>query len=513
MKASVLLVLNTTATYTRSLLSIGLVLFSSRWILGALGEVDFGLFALVGSILLFITYMNSVLAASTSRHFAFAIGRGDASEVNHWFNAALSIHLCLALILTGAGWLLSQYIIFHLLNIPQEREAVCLLVYRISLVSLFSGMFSIPFVAMFRAKQRIVEISAWNMLQTLLNFCLAWFLLQASGDRLLVYAIGFTSILVFIHSSQIVRALIRFKECRIDSSYWFKPKQTKEIFSFAVWNFIGMSGLIFRNEGSAVLLNCYFGPTVNAAYSIAKKVVTQVDQLASAMLGAFSPEITAREGRGERDRMVRLSSQASKFGTLLILVFWVPLMLEMDYIFHLWLLKPPEYAVALCRLIMSAFLLDRFTTGYMLAINARGKIAAYQATVGTMLLLTLPLAWLFLYLGFSPTSVGGAFIITMALCSFGRVLWAKYLLQIPVGYWIKTVVAPCCLVGIFSATAALLPKYFLAPGLYRLLCVTVSSFFVYMALTWCYALDSKERLFFSDNLKKLRSKILLKQAS
>jgi len=505
MNTSQRLILNTTAVYTRSLLSAGLALFSSRWVLNSLGQIDFGLFSLVGSVLIFIAFFNTVMATSASRHFAYAIGQGDSHEVNRWFNAALSIHLCFAIALTLAGWSVGDYLITHMFNVPPDRIAVCRQVFHISLISLFTGMFSIPFIAMFKAKQRIAELSVWDMMHSFLNFAFAWYLTTTSGDMLFVYAFGITVILVFFHSVLVVRAAMNFQECNLVFRQWFDRKRLGEIFSFACWNLIGSLGVTLRDQGSAILLNVYFGPKVNASYGIAKQVSAQTGQLAGAMLGAFSPEITSREGRGERSGMIDLSLRASKFGTLLVLVFLVPLVVEMEYVLQLWLVTPPMYTETLCRLILFTFLIDRLTTGYMLAINAHGRIAGYQATLGGILVLTLPLVWLFLHLGFPPPSVGIAFIITMTLCSFGRVIWARYLLDAPILLWLKSVLIPCSSVGIVSMFAAAVPFHLLPSGFLRLALVTVSSLIAYSVLTWFIALDRRERTFFCQNTKRVWS--------
>ena len=181
--------------------------------------------------------------------------------------------------------------------------------------------------------------------------------------------------------------------------------------------------------------------------------------------------------------------------------------MEMKYVLQLWLVEPPIYAAAFCRLILGTFLLDRLSTGYMLAVNAHGRIAGYQASIGTILVLTLPLAWLFLYMGFAPTSVGLAFIITMIFISVGRALWAKRLLGSPVRRWVKTVVIPCCIVGSLATVVASFPWYFFDPSFLRLLLVTGSSVVGYAIATWLFAFDHKERTFFVQNSQKVWRKI------
>jgi O-antigen/teichoic acid export membrane protein len=506
MNPSQRLFLNTSASYTRSVIGVGLSLFSTRWVLSALGEVDYGLFNLIGSMLVFITLLNTVMSGSASRHFAFSIGQGDPLEVNRWFNAAFSIHLCLASASTLIGWFAGEYVISHYLSIPVERLSDCLNVFRISLISLFVGMLSVPFVAMFRAKQHIAELSVLESLHYFLTFILAWSLTLYQGKRLIFYAIGMTTIMVFVFGVQILRAVFIFQECTFVRQQWFDIKRLKKIFSFAGWNLIGVSGTLLRDNGSAILLNLFFGPKLNASFGIAKRVSAMTTQLASSMLGAFSPEITASEGRGDRSHMIKLSLRACKFGTILVMFFSIPLIVEMDYVLKLWLQTPPPYTGTFCKLILFTFLIDRLSSGYMLAVNAYGKIAFYQATLGTTLILTLPLAWFFLKLGYAPTTVGVAFVITMTGCSIGRVFWVRRLLKIPIHRWIITVVLPCSLVAIVSTFSAIAPAWFLTPSFLRLSLTTLASVFSSFMAVWLIALTDDEKEFFRQNIRLLIKK-------
>ena len=504
MNSSHRIILNTAAIYTRSVFALGLALFSSRWILNALGQTDFGLFAVVGSLIVFITFLNSVMAGSASRHFAYAIGQGEPEDVRRWFNAAFSIHLCLAAGLVLSGWPIGEYIIKNYLTIPQGRIESCLWVFRISLAATFFGMVSAPFIAMFTAKQHISEIARWGMIQSVLNFILAFVLTRASGDLLVFYACGMAIIPIFIQACQIFRAVFLFRECSMERRYWFDKHRLKEFFSFAIWNLVGSFGVLLRNQGSAILLNIFFGPKMNAAYGVANQVSAQANQLSTAMMGAFSPEITSCEGRGDREGMLSLSLRSTKFATILILLFTIPLMVEMEYVLKIWLRQPPEYAAMFCRLIMTTFVIERLTSGYMLAVNAHGKIAAYQATLGTILILTLPLGWLFLKFGYPPTSVGVAFIITMAACSLGRVLWGQRLFGMPATKWLTSVFVPCGLVATAASLSALLPGCFLSQSFIRLALTITVCVVVSLIATWLWALDVLERDFVCRAGKRIR---------
>lgn len=504
MSPSKRMAVNALATYGRSLLSMALALFSSRWVLQSLGVSDFGLYSVVGSLIIFVIFLNNVMASSVSRFFAYSIGKGDLAELKGWFNTAVGIHLGMSLLLVAVGWPIGEYLIRHVLTIPAARVETSAWVFRISLVSAFASMVAVPFVGMFTAKQRISDVALWGMVQSILSFGLAWSLQHAQGDKLWIYAIGMVAIVVFMQSGLVIGAMRKFAECRLSPALWFNGHRSRRILSFASWNLIGSTGAVLRDQGTAILLNIFFGPKINAGYGIATQVSTQTNQLSAAMIGAFSPEITASEGRGDRSRMLRLADQASKFGTLLVMLFAIPMMIEMDYILVLWLKQPPELASGFCRLILATFLVDRLTTGTMLAVNAHGKIAAYQATVGTCLLLTLPISWALLTMEFPAITVGYVFLGTMLFTSLGRAFWGRHLFKVALGAWLKNVVVPCLVVGLGSVIVGGFTHILMPEGLLRLLATCFATVSITAALTWSVALSSNEKVLLGGKLQKYR---------
>lgn len=500
------LVLNTLATYTRSVFALALGLFSSRWILNALGQSDFGLFSVVGSIIIFITFLNNLMASSAARYFAYSMGEGKTNEVRKWFNSALSVHICFAVILILIGWPVGEYVISHYIKVPEGRMSAAHWVFRISLASAFINMISVPFVAMFTAKQRIAEMAVYGIIQTLLAFTLAYTLTQIGGDRLIIYAFGMAGILIIIQSIIIIRASAVFQECKMIVADWFNWNRIRQMISYAGWILFGGFGSVLRDQGTALLLNLNFGTKVNAAYGIANQVSAATNQLSTAMMGAFSPEITTSEGQGNRQRMLMLAERANKFGTILILFFAIPLLIEMDYVLTLWLKTPPQYSTTFCRLILTTFLIDRLTSGYLLAVLAHGKIAGYQMTIGGLWIITLPIAWLFIKLGYPPTSVGIAFILTMILGSLGRSIWMKYLLGVPIKQWIFKTLFPTITIALISSAIGIGCTRILPSSFLRLICVCALTFVTTLMISWAFAMDADERTFFKNSVKRVFEK-------
>ena len=75
------ILLNVVASYGRSLFGIACGLFSTRWVLMALGETDLGLYGVVGGLALFVSFFNIQFSLAISRYFAYSIGQDRKSVV------------------------------------------------------------------------------------------------------------------------------------------------------------------------------------------------------------------------------------------------------------------------------------------------------------------------------------------------------------------------------------------------------------------------------------------------
>lgn len=508
MKPANRIILNTVATYGQSLLGLVLSLFSARWILHALGEVDFGLFGVVGSVILLITFLNGGLSIGVARFYAFSIGRGHTlpkqeaiDDLKRWFNTAFLIHLVLPFLLILIGWPIGEYAIHHWLTIPPERIDACIWVFRISLASAFLNVFSVPFTSMYAAHQLISELALFGIFQSICGFVGAWFLLHAQSDRLIFYALYMTVISSGTTLIQIIRAIVKFKACRPCISYLYDRYYLKQLFGYVSWKMFGMSCVVLRTQGVPVLTNLFFGPLVNAAYSVANRVSIQATSLSSAMMGAFQPAVTSAEGKGDRQKMLEMTMQASKFGTLLVLFFVIPLTLEMKTVLHLWLVNPPLYADELCQWMLAILVIDRMTSGSMLAVNALGRIAAYELIQGSVIALSLPLMWLLFHLEMGPVSIGGALFVSTAIYCAGRLAFSKYLLQLPVSAWIRQVAIPVSLLIVGASAAGVGIMLIFDAGFFRLCLTSAVTTAVTAGIGWLWLLTTVERQHFIGLIK------------
>lgn len=509
------IVVNALATYGRSLVTLCLGLFSARWVLAALGEVDFGLYGVIGSIIVFITFFNGVLGTSVARYYAYIIGErkiiGESnaeSKLKLWFNSALSVHVLLAIILTVVGYPIGVYAIRHWLAIPVERIMACIWVFRISLATAFVSMWSIPFVSFYTAYQNIAELAFYGVAISSIVFLGAYSLFWVTGDRLIVYStimmLTYTVILVL----QCIRATLKFSACRIDARLWFNAKIAKTIFAYSGWQLFGNCGSMFRAQACALLTNIYFGPKINAAYSISGQITSHTGTLAQALISAFTPAVTSKEGSGDRMGMIDMAWRTSRLGTFLILLFIIPLSLEIDEVLRLWLKNPPQYSGALCFVAFVEVILGKMTVGNQLAISAQGKIAAYQVTIGGIMISTLLWAWVFIKCGLGPMSVVYACVITSLMASIGRVCFTRYQLGMSPIHWMNKVVLPLIALIVISSSLGAISRLFMGPCFARICLTTAFTLLGSICCGWLFVLDAKERQYFARQLHKLKGSVL-----
>ncbi len=504
------ILLNIAATYGRSLYALVCGLFAGRWVLMALGEQDYGLYGVVGGLTFFILFLVSTLSMAVGRFYAYAVGQartaassGEGVEnCRKWFNTALFLHATLPLVLVAIGLPIVEYGLREgWLNIPVHRIEDCVWVFRCACLASLVGIVLVPFSAMYQAKQYIAELTIYGFATTTLNVLALYYMATHPAEWLVKYAAWTAFVQILPPVIIALRAFSLFPECRIRPGYFVDAGRIKAICQFAGWHFFGSLGSLFRTQGIAVVINRNFGAAVNAANALGTTVSQHCDTLSGSMVGAFFPAITNACGAGDWTRMRSLAYRCCKLGTVFTMIFALPLMQEMDEVLRLWLAHPPAYTARLCRFILVSVLIDRTAVGHMLAVNAAGQIAQYQATLGTMLMAALPLAVVFIALGFGVDAIGHALVLSMAGCAWGRVWFARRLVGLSALHWLTHILLPLILLAVATLGVGLVPRLWMEPSFARVCVTTALCEIVLFALAWFVVMDRDERRYVKQRLK------------
>ena len=291
------IILNTLATYGRSVFAMFVGVFSSRWLLQGLGAQDLGLMGVVGSLIGAIVIFETVMQVAVARFYAFAIGQAQMmdeaagkDEIRRWFNVVFQIYTALPALVIAGGYPLGLYAVRHWLVIPPERMEACIFVFNCSIATTFITMVSVPYIAMYQARQQIVELSVFQVLRTTINFFFTFSLLYVTCDKLKYSAMFGAAVTLAILGTQMWRAWHQFPECRVKKAYLFDGTRLKQIFCYFFWEIFSCTGNMTRNQGSSIVINKCFGPSTNAAWSIANTLANHAMSLSGALTGALRDE-------------------------------------------------------------------------------------------------------------------------------------------------------------------------------------------------------------------------------
>jgi len=510
MTANKRIAINVVATYLRSIYSVILGLFTARWALAALGEVDYGLWGLIGGLVGFISFLNSLLGVSTSRFFAYSVGQrhgvdGESGlfECRAWFSAAFAFHLVLGIVLVSIGYPVGVWAVRAYLAIPPDRIEACVWVWRIVCLNCFFGMINVPFYAMYNARQEIAEMTLYGVATATANAIFLYYIVTHPGVWLVKYALWNTVFIIVPMILMCIRAFCLFDECRFVVKELRNVGRMLRMVSYSTAQFFADFAALVSTQGVSVVVNRMLGPVYNASMGIANRVSEQTLTLGSAMIGALSPAITNAAGAGQFERMRILSYQSCKLSVLFVSIFAIPVALEADEIMVLWLGRPPADVGVLCSLLLLSFMVNRLTTGLSSSIEALGKIAAFKFAMGLAGFCPLILSWLFLRWGWGMRGVGLAILLTNIPFTIIRLYYSKKLAGIHVVYWFKTIFVPVTVVVAMGFAAGFLPVLCLPQSFVRVVVTTGVVCCVVVPAAWFLALTGEERSYVSARVHKI----------
>ena len=498
------IILNIATTYGRSIIGVLCGIFSMRWVLMALGHENFGLYGVVGSMVIFVSFLNIQFSGALSRYYAYSIGQlkvaedKDAAieECRCWFTTGVMIHSLLPILLVGIGYPIGSMVIQNgWLSIPKEKIDVCVWLWRFAMLSCFVGMVNVPFQAMYTAKQYIVELTIYSIVQVLVRTLFVYYMTTISKDWLLGY--GFAMCLISITPALIIclRALLLFPECRFCRSAFESLIRIRELAVYVWWQIFNGLGYLARHQWLEIVVNKFFGPRVNAAYTVGVTLGAEASALTGALNNAFIPAVTTVYGMGDHEQMRALAYRACKFGTLMTLIFAIPMALEINEILFLWLKNPPKYATTFCLIWLLVMVFEKFSLGHLHAVLATGKTAMFLFSRGCACLFTIPLSVILVLINSDVMMIGLALIVTTILMVVSDVITSRRITGLSIRYWVIKILLPLLLVFCISIAAGYVSVWFFPKSLSR---IVITTCFVEMALlpfSWLWVLDQSERQF------------------
>ena len=179
---------NTLMLYFRMILLLIISLYTSRVILRELGVDDYGIYNVVGGIIVILSFLNNAMASATQRFLNVEMGRKDQMAVNKIFTTSQHIYfgvaLCLLVIAETAGlWFLNNY-----MNIPDGRLEAANWVYQFSIISAILGIFTVSYNAVIISHEKMSAFAYISIIEAVLKLLVTFAVIWAPFDKLIFYA-------------------------------------------------------------------------------------------------------------------------------------------------------------------------------------------------------------------------------------------------------------------------------------------------------------------------------------
>ena len=421
---------NTLMLYVRMLVLMLVGLYTSRVVLGALGEDDFGVYNVVGGVVSMFTIISGALNSAVSRFITFEMGKGADAQLNKVYSTAVTIQLILAAVVVLLAEPLGLWFIDNKMTIDPSRIPAARWVLHFSLLAFVLNHISVPQMASITAHEHMSAYAYIGILDGILRLGVAFLILHSPIDRLIYYAALMAGVVLIVRMAYGLYCRLHFEECRYRPV--FDRPLIREMFSFAGWNFIGVTSGVLRDHGGNILVNLFSGPAVNAARGVAVQLNGAVQGFVTNFMTAVNPQITKSYAAGEKEYMFSLVRRSSRMSFFLLFLIALPVIFNADYLLSIWLKEVPEHSSLFVQLFLIFALSESLSNPMITAMLATGNIRNYQLVVGGIQLLNLPVSYVCLRMGAIPEVTVIVAIIISQICMWARLLMLSKATGFPV---------------------------------------------------------------------------------
>lgn len=301
------------------MLIMAVSLYTSRIILNALGVVDYGVYNVVGGMVVMFGFLNSALAQASQRYIAYGIEKDSVNMQIRTFSMLFNVHIIIAIVILVLCETIGLWLFYNKLVIPEERMVSAFWVMQFSIISLLVSVTQVPYNASIFGHEKMNAYAYISIIEVFLKLGVVIAIKYCFEDKLIAYGVltmGASVITALLYRFYCVR---KFSNCHY-IRYW-SSKLFKELFGYTSWSLIGNLAWTFNSQGMNILINIFFGPVFNAARGIASSVEAALSSFLYNFTTPSIPPIIKAYAVGNIKEMINLNFRSSKLGFL----YYLPL--------------------------------------------------------------------------------------------------------------------------------------------------------------------------------------------
>lgn len=431
---------NTLMLYIRMGVMMIVSLYASRVVLATLGVDDFGIYNVVGGVVVMFSFMNLTLTVAIRRFLAYELGQEGGGRIQKVFNASIIAVFIASVIIVIGLETIGLWFLNYKLNIPIDRLEAANFVFHFTVLSFFFNMNLIPFSSAIVSYEKMGVYAYLGIAETLLKLGLVLSLPFLPGDKLQWYGLLIALLSVLMAICNYIYCCYRIiKPQLLLNSKW---SDVLSIFKFSAWTILGTMIFMLATQGINMIYNVFFGVAINAALGIAQQISNATNQFVGNFQTAFNPQLTkSYSAEGLSEKTYSFVCQTSRLSIMLIVAIGVPIIANTAPILELWLKEVPAYAVPFTIIFLLYAAIDGASGPLYYLVYAKGELKMYQIVLGVIQIIYVLFVYVFCSLDFDPVYVLSINVITATLMYVARLLILKRIMNFPVkDYFVKVLV-------------------------------------------------------------------------
>lgn len=467
-------------------------LYTTRVVLNVLGETDYGIYNIVGSVVVSMIFIQHSLMSATQRFLSYEMGLKDQGNVAKVFSSSLNLHLKFILIILLLLETVGLWFLNNILDIPSDRMFAANIVYQFSIMTFCLNMIRIPYNAIIISYENMNVYAAVSIVEAILKLSIVIALKYLYSDKLIAYGV-----LVFVITLVINALYIGYcrRSYRVDTQTNFKGDKEviKKLRAFLGWNLLGGVTGVATNEGPNYFMNYYLGVTVNAAMGVAKQVSGAIYSFATSFQNAFNPQIVKAYAAKDNEYLYDLINKTSLLSFYLLFLFAFPIINSADFIFNLWLVDVPQYTIVFCILIILSQFVATLSSPLWMVAHATGDIKVYQIVMSILSLLIIPVSYIVLFLHYPPYFILVFQIFLNIVVFIYRLFFARKKIGLSIRRFFRAVIFKCMYLSIIIIPIPLvLTRY--AVTFWQNCLVIMTSFAISAGVFYFVGLDKETKM-------------------
>lgn len=434
---------NTLFMYFRMGFLMLISLFTSRVVLQQLGVEDYGIYNLVGSIVVMFTSLKAIFASSTQRFLNYEMGRGNMDKLQLIYTMSTLLNAVISVVFIILVEAVGIWFLQYKINVDPSRMVAAHWVFQFSVISTVISIMSTPLDACVIAHERMDFYAYLSIFEGLAKLGICYLLTIFGNDKLITYGFLILAVTIVVRIINQVFCMKSFAECHLKKC-WDK-QYFMQMTNFAGWAFFGNTANILSQSGLNMVLNVFGGPVVNAARGISYQVQAALGQFVGNIATVVKPYSIKTYASGEIGKALDFTYLISKVYYIIQLAIVIFVTFLADWLIKLWLGQIPEYTIVFLDLIMVQSLIRTLHTPIDMLFGGEGDIKYYQLIEGVVLALPVPISYVLLSFGFPYYSAFLSLVVCEVL-HIASISWlASHICHLQMRAYLVQVIWPCLL--------------------------------------------------------------------